>query len=371
METNKLYLNTKSFVLAFDEYLTGLIALDSKYINIKSGVINDEIIKKYKSKHNKLANEFFTKVRELTKSGDLNIQMENFKVNSDESKIKNYSKVMSNDFERLSYRLSEHQQKIVKSYSFLLDTSIGTTTYFSGLNILFNHLFGVELSNNDNQLNKSFSIPEPKKLFDFFDELIDGEYSDLETYNYIDEVTNNFDEDKIKIILKDLELYLFASKMELENDFNLNDLVGKDKQYKTIDEIPYTEHKSHFDNTTVIHYDYEKLFYPHRFFNHYRLKKLLKSKLKSYNSPPNQINDLLNDTQKKIIDKLIQRGFKDVHVYRFLKDEKQFITITQKEFNKYMIDNHHRKYKPEKRITSIKDISIPRELIVYFNEITA
>lgn len=224
----------------------------------------------------------------------------------------------------------------------------------------------------DTKKTRDIKTPEQKGVYDFFDEVIESEISDIEIYNYIEKATNNFDEVKTKMILKDLDLYLMASKMELENDYNLNDLVGKDKQYKSIKEIPFTYGKNLTTgelDKTIKHYDYEKLFYPHHFFNLYRLRKLIISNQKTVTS--RQTNDLLTDTQKKIIDKLVNRGFKDVHIYRFLKDEKQFITITQKEFNTYMIENYQREYKPEKRITSITDISIPRELSIYFDEITA
>ena len=217
-----------------------------------------------------------------------------------------------------------------------------------------------------------FNTKNQKGMYDFFDEVIEGEISDIEIYNYIEKTTNNFDEVKTKLILKDLDFYLMASKMELENDYNLNDLVGKEKKYKSIKEVPFTYGKNLTTgelDKTIKHYDYEKLFYPHHFFNLYRLRKLIISNQKTVTS--RQTNDLLTDTQKKIIDKLVNRGFKDVHIYRFLKDEKQFITITQKEFNTYMIENYQREYKPEKRITSITDISIPRELSIYFDEITA
>lgn len=91
---------------------------------------------------------------------------------------------------------------------------------------------------------------------------------------------------------------------------------------------------------------------------------------KSSKEPPLEPKDLLTTTQKEIIDKLIIKGFLDVHIFRFLRDEKNFITITQKQFNLYMNENYNRNYKPDKRITALKDISIPIELDKYFNEIT-
>lgn len=83
----------------------------------------------------------------------------------------------------------------------------------------------------------------------------------------------------------------------------------------------------------------------------------------------NSTHPLLSERQELIIKKLIERGFSDVHVYRFLKDEKQFITITESQFVTFMNKSYNRNYAKKKRFSSIKDITIPVELEMYFSQI--
>jgi hypothetical protein len=83
----------------------------------------------------------------------------------------------------------------------------------------------------------------------------------------------------------------------------------------------------------------------------------------------NSSHPLLSERQELIIKKLIERGFSDVHVYRFLKDEKQFITITESQFKTFMNNSYNRNYAKKKRFSSKKDITIPVELEMYFSQI--
>jgi len=214
------------------------------------------------------------------------------------------------------------------------------------------------------------AIPERKNLHEFFDELIDSEVSELEMYNYVDEVTTNFDKEKTEIISKDLELYLNSSKMELENDFNLNDLVGRNKQYKTIEEIPFTETKNHLNNTMVKRYDYEKLFYPHRFFNLYRLQSLLESKLKRdtiKDTPPPEPQTPFTDPKTHelfnyIVDNWVyNKDLRYAYIYNYLVDVLNY-SIIQTDYEKFIRTKYNvgRVYfenaNSQKRIEQIKTI---------------
>ena len=181
-----------------------------------------------------------------------------------------------------------------------------------------------------------FNTKNQKGMYDFFDEVIEGEISDIEIYNYIEKTTNNFDEVKTKLILKDLDFYLMASKMELENDYNLNDLVGKEKKYKSIKEVPFTYGKNLTTgelDKTIKHYDYEKLFYPHHFFNLYRLKKMMLLKLNpEINITQESLNNPYRETKKNVSKLDKQKNQQGINETPFTNER------TYKLFN-YIVDN--------------------------------
>jgi hypothetical protein len=124
-------------------------------------------------------------------------------------------------------------------------------------------------------------------LYEFFDEVSDGDLSQLDIYNYLEGFTKGFESGKIELTLRDLEYYIFCEKEELQNNYDLNDLVGDGKKFKSFEDIPYKDIKNVRDglesNTSETHkyYDYEALFYPYHFYGLRQIKKLLVSKLKT------------------------------------------------------------------------------------------
>jgi len=90
---------------------------------------------------------------------------------------------------------------------------------------------------------------------------------------------------------------------------------------------------------------------------------------KPFRDKETENTNLLTHTQINIIEKLINKGHKDVHIYRFLKDEVQFINISESEFVRFLNEHHERNYKTTKRFTALSSITIPIELRSYFDEI--
>lgn len=78
--------------------------------------------------------------------------------------------------------------------------------------------------------------------------------------------------------------------------------------------------------------------------------------------------DLLSNEQKRVVDLFIKKGFKDSHIYRFLKDEKYFINITEIEYVKFMNKEYNKGWKHGKRITTKKDITFKVEMFDFYNE---
>nr|WP_299202504.1 hypothetical protein [uncultured Brumimicrobium sp.] len=93
------------------------------------------------------------------------------------------------------------------------------------------------------------------------------------------------------------------------------------------------------------------------------------SKTTTSNFTDTSYKEVLSETQKHVIKKLIKKGFSDVHIYRFLKDEVNFINTTQKDFRSFLNSNYQRDYRIDQRFTALKLISIPVELKYYFDEI--
>jgi hypothetical protein len=118
---------------------------------------------------------------------------------------------------------------------------------------------------------------------EFFDYVINEDLSNLDIYNYLEDFTKGFENSRIDILLNDLEYYIICEKEKIQSNYDLNDLVGDGKKFRSFEDIPYKEVRNIRDgiksnNTPFKVYDYESLFYPYRFYGLRQIKKLLLSK---------------------------------------------------------------------------------------------
>jgi hypothetical protein len=212
-------------------------------------------------------------------------------------------------------------------------------------------------------------------LNEFFEKVYNGELTDLEIYNYLEKITEHFNHDKTKLALNDLGFFMFLLREELESNCNFNEIIGDNKKYKSMDDVPYKLVKNLFNGSTRKSYDYEALFFPYQLFTLQKVKNLLNQKLgvikkrKNFLQSIDKNLDLLSKSQKKVLHAFIEKGFNDSHIYRFLKNEKNFINITELEYIRYMNKVYSKGWKENKRITSFKDLTFKKEMYDFYNEI--
>jgi len=141
-------------------------------------------------------------------------------------------------------------------------------------------------------------------LYDFFDQIRDGELSELDIHNCVKEITNDFSQYELTLLLKDFEFYLFWQKEEKESEYT------NEQFFKAVDK--------HIENETTIYFRYnlepmkkpskmllkqevvinhglpfpeikgtyfefinnERLLYPYYFWGCYQFKKYLKTFIK-------------------------------------------------------------------------------------------
>ena len=135
------------------------------------------------------------------------------------------------------------------------------------------------------------------KTTDQLNKIRNNDYSNYELTLLLKELSNNYEVDLLQSLLTDIEFYLFMEKEEKESNFTDNDIenaIQKLKENNT--EIPYYKRKQIGELTArqkenrkkaeekgllfnpII--DKEQLLYPFEFYNIYRFKNLIKSKLK-------------------------------------------------------------------------------------------
>lgn len=151
------------------------------------------------------------------------------------------------------------------------------------------------LTSLKNNLTKNFVVSEKqverqteKTVNDFFDEVKEGIITNIEIYNKVQKLTDNFDLIKLKLLYDDFEFYLF-----LEQEYKLA-AFSKEDIAKAIEElqknnrpIPYREIpdfvktekgiKVIMDGFKVV--DDEKLLYPFYFFTCYQFRNLLETEI--------------------------------------------------------------------------------------------
>jgi hypothetical protein len=114
--------------------------------------------------------------------------------------------------------------------------------------------------------------------YDFFDLVLSGEYGNLDIDNYIQKKTDNYNIDKLKLFLYDIEYCLFVEKDELVASFTQKDIkIAKLEFTKNNLEIPVTKRNEAKNKEGKVIFkaceflDLEKLLFPYEFFCIYQL----------------------------------------------------------------------------------------------------
>jgi hypothetical protein len=157
---------------------------------------------------------------------------------------------------------------------------------------------------------------------DLFHQIRECSIPKIEIYNYVEELTDSFEAEKLKILLDDFEFYLFVEKEDMEGSFDNNDIIeGLNAFKKRGLAIPY---QKSFDFTkdengkpmiiekeksNVI--DIEKLLFPTDFFCCYQFRNFLKKELDKANKTTNSPNKQLNKN-KELKNAFIKLGFDEL-----------------------------------------------------------
>jgi len=184
-------------------------------------------------------------------------------------------------------------------------------------------------------------------LYDFFDEVLNGELSELDIYNFIESKTSNFEPEKVKLLLDELEYYVFIEKEEIEsiNKWNLNDLIGETNKFKSIDEIPHKELINPLNGKTWKYYNMEQLFYPYHFYNIRKLKKLLISKSDTIKKtpPPDPKTPFTDPKTHELFNYIVDNWDYDkqqkwADIWNVINDTEGYKAPYQNEYRKYVIE---------------------------------
>jgi hypothetical protein len=153
-------------------------------------------------------------------------------------------------------------------------------------------------------------------LQDFLANVEEGNFSELELYNYVETATSNFKLEKLEFLLKGIEFYIFQRKEEFyaENEAKLGDVLYQ--YYTTGKQVPYKDipdpssflgkEKGQADTIRVV--DKDRLFsnaIHYQLFSIYELKKLVVARLRN--------NDVIKSTktgskEESLLDYLTEEG---------------------------------------------------------------
>ncbi|OKL39535.1 hypothetical protein [Pontibacter flavimaris] len=166
-------------------------------------------------------------------------------------------------------------------------------------------------------------------LQDFLANVEEGNLSELELYNYVETATNNFKLEKLELLLKGIEFYIFQRREEFyaENEAKLDEILyqyyitGKEVPYKDITDPNTLKGKGQLDTIRVV--DKDKLFsnaIHYQLFSIYELKKFVVAGLRN--------NDVAKSTnnetkEEELLDYLTEEGKRAMpallHLYNRVK----------------------------------------------------
>ncbi len=146
---------------------------------------------------------------------------------------------------------------------------------------------------------------------DFYHIVRTGEVSTIETINYIQAITDNYDLSKLEYLLSDIEFYKYIDNIEQESKFRdqtsrlMNEYEEKGKELP-IFEVEGLDGRVH----KALIFDLEKEFYPHYFFLIDRIIGFIKKKIDSTGNK--EISKQKKGFQSKLPPAKIERLYKQM-----------------------------------------------------------
>lgn len=241
-----------------------------------------------------------------------------------------------------------------------------------------------ENNKKDDEVNTVNHHSESESLYDWFDNVRTGSLGDYEIFKKLKLLSENYDIELLKMILKDLEFYLFIEKEKMESKFTWDEMQNViDERIKKGIDIPYQ--KSFLSPDTKI-LKKEELLFPYEFFTLYQLKNTLVQKINNFKSETPE-NELKGETfiiqQKNQIDinllKYLSENFSSTdkrfneltkynQIYRFLNEGRDY-NIEHRAYKNLIKELFHfdylnREIKGEtpKHLTQLENLSL-----IYYN----
>lgn len=243
-------------------------------------------------------------------------------------------------------------------------------------------------------------IPETEQPLD---KIRINNYSNLELITLLKKLSNNYENDLLKALLKDIDFYLFVEKEEKESEFS--PLYVENAIQKLIEnniEIPYYR-RTPFEELTVKGKELakklkengftfaptinkEQLLYPYEFYDIYRFKNLVISKLKEFNTieptpvkEQNPFDKIFTGSDNKtfvlfetfakrhVIDKYIDFSFifQQMKFNGYITDIKHIKFMDWLHQKDYLTDDEYSDFKVEKCFRSLKKCSFGTRVDLY------
>ncbi|HPI30314.1 MAG TPA: hypothetical protein PLS26_07275 [Bacteroidales bacterium] len=173
-------------------------------------------------------------------------------------------------------------------------------------------------------------------VYEFFDLVYSGELGTIDIYNYVKEVTNNFEIQKLKLLKYDIEYCYSCEKEEKEDEFSQVDIENAiDRLKKQNREIPYYYRKEMKNKNGEVVFpeckilNKEKLLFPFDFFCVHQLLGLIEKLIKEYDTQPGT----KNKTKVKAFWKQSKKSLKKFHSllqneYKFIDEIEQDVFIS-------------------------------------------
>lgn len=173
--------------------------------------------------------------------------------------------------------------------------------------------------------------------FEFFDLVLSGDYGQLDILNYIQLKTDNYQQEKLRLLIGDIEYCKSCEREEIIEKITKEQIDSAIKQRTSNNrEIPYIYFKELRKNGEIVipeskSLDLEALLFPFHFFRINQLLEMLKSKLEIQTVEPHSHAIANPDKKPDKLRELISQSFE----WMLEKDLRQKqVIITKSEFEK-------------------------------------
>ncbi|HMI01888.1 MAG TPA: zinc ribbon domain-containing protein [Pedobacter sp.] len=170
-------------------------------------------------------------------------------------------------------------------------------------------------------------------MYDDFDRVRNGELTELERYNLAEKLTDNFKLEKLKLLHKDFDYYLFLEQEEMESRFSIEETYAEINRRKEkglaipMTQLPIIRKKGapiDPDEKPKEVLNKEALLFPYEFFHCYEFRKMLNNKIREIeDSPEVQAQKIQVETTSKLRAGLSPLGFFDLETVRNLWPKQQ------------------------------------------------